>query len=219
MMEDLNLIKEQKEICFINDCNALVDYKELANAILWYAKSPVMSKKHIYMHGEYPAVSIIKDKIHIHRLLMMYWIGTDLPKCYFVHHIDGNKLNATKENLSLVFNSKHQSYHNKGKTITNEHKESIRKFNHSQKGKRRKYKVKISAEQVYNLKLQGYSFNKISQILGLDWECVKQRYEDFIHDNPELLKEEMPSEKYKEFYEKKKAITERLRKDNEDFEK
>ena len=171
------------------------------------------------MHGEYPAVSIIKDKIHIHRLLMMYWIGTDLPKCYFVHHIDGNKLNATKENLSLVFNSKHQSYHNKGKTITNEHKESIRKFNHSQKGKRRKYKVKISAEQVYNLKLQGYSFNKISQTLGLDWECVKQRYEDFIHDNPELLKEEIPSEKYKEFYEKKKAITERLRKDNEDFEK
>ena len=40
-----------------------------------------------------------------------------------------------------------------------------------------------------------------------------------IHDNPELLKEEIPSEKYKEFYEKKKAITERLRKDNEDFKK
>ena len=40
-----------------------------------------------------------------------------------------------------------------------------------------------------------------------------------IHDNPELLKEEIPSEKYKEFYEKKKAITERLRKDNENFKK
>ena len=40
-----------------------------------------------------------------------------------------------------------------------------------------------------------------------------------IHDNPELLKEEIPSEKYKEFYEKKKAITERLRKDDEDFKK
>lgn len=38
-----------------------------------------------------------------------------------------------------------------------------------------------------------------------------------IHDNPELLKKEILSEKYKEFYEKKKAITERLRKDNEDF--
>ena len=41
-----------------------------------------------------------------------------------------------------------------------------------------------------------------------------------IHDNPELLKDDnILSEKLKEFYEKKKAITERLRKDNEDFKK
>ena len=41
-----------------------------------------------------------------------------------------------------------------------------------------------------------------------------------VHDNPELLKDDnILSEKLKEFYEKKKAITERLRKDNEDFEK
>lgn len=39
-----------------------------------------------------------------------------------------------------------------------------------------------------------------------------------IHDNPELLKDDdILSEKRKEFYEKKKAITERLRKDNEAF--
>lgn len=184
------MIKEQKRIYFINDCGALVDYSELANAVLWYAKSPVMSEKHIYMHGNYPAVSIHKEKIHIHRLLMMYWIGSNLPKDYFVHHIDENKLNATKENLSLVFSSTHQSRHNKGKTISDEQKKRIREFNHAQKGKRRKYKVEISAKQVYDLKSQGYSFNKISQVLGLDWGCVKQRYEDFIHDNPELLEGE-----------------------------
>ena len=41
-----------------------------------------------------------------------------------------------------------------------------------------------------------------------------------IYDNPELLKDDdILSEKLKEFYEKKKAITERLRKDNEDFKK
>ena len=39
-----------------------------------------------------------------------------------------------------------------------------------------------------------------------------------VHDNPELLKDDTLSEKLKEFYEKKKAITERLRKDNELFE-
>lgn len=184
------MIKEQKQICFINDCGALVNYNELTNAVLWYTKTPVMSEKHIYMHGKYPAVSIHKEKIHIHRLLMMYWMGGNLPRDYFVHHIDENKLNATKANLSLVFFSTHQSCHNKGRIISDEQKKRIREFNHTQKDKRRKYKVKISAKQVYDLKTQGYSFNKISQILGLDWGCVKQRYDDFIHDNPELLRGE-----------------------------
>lgn len=181
------MVKEQKQIYFINDCGAKVDYNELANAVLWYAKSPLMDQKHIFMYGKYPAVSVHKEKIHIHRLLMMYWLDSNLPKCYFVHHIDGNKLNALKGNLSLVFCSTHQSYHNKGKIISDEQRERIREFNHMQKGKRRKYKVQISAKQVYDLKIQGYSFNKISKILGLDWGCVKQRYDDFIHDNPDLL--------------------------------
>lgn len=39
------MVKTQREIHFINDCNAIVDYKELESAILWYAKSPVVSKK------------------------------------------------------------------------------------------------------------------------------------------------------------------------------
>lgn len=183
----LNLVKVQKQIYFINDCGAIVDYNDLANAIIRYSKSPVVSKKHIFMHGEYPAISVHGEKIHIHRLLMMYWLNIDLPKCYVVHHIDGNKLNSTKDNLSLVLSSTHQSYHNKGKTISNKQKERIIEFNHSQKGKRRNYKVDISAKQVYNLKSQGYSFNKISKILGLDWGCVKQRYDDFIHDNPDCV--------------------------------
>ena len=184
------MIKNQKQIYFINDCNALVDFNELRNAVLWYAKSPVMSQKHIYMHGKYPAISIHKEKIHIHRLLMMYWLGGDLPKCYFVHHVDENKLNATKENLSLVYYSTHQSHHNKGKKNSDRQKQMLVEYNHSRKGKRRNYKKDISAKDVYDLKIKGYSFNKISQILKLDWGSVKQRYDDFIRDNPELLKGE-----------------------------
>lgn len=61
MMEDLILIKSQKQISFLNDCNEIVDYSELEKAILWYAKSPVAQKKHIFMHGKYPAVNIQKD--------------------------------------------------------------------------------------------------------------------------------------------------------------
>ena len=71
MIKVLNMIKEQKKIKFVNDCNALVDYEELEKAVLWYAESHVISIKHIYMHGNYPAVSICDEKIHIHRLLIM----------------------------------------------------------------------------------------------------------------------------------------------------
>lgn len=52
------MIKVQKQIKFINDCNAIVDYNELEKTVIWYAKSPVISAKHIYMHGKYPAISI-----------------------------------------------------------------------------------------------------------------------------------------------------------------
>lgn len=181
------MVNTQREIHFINDCNAIVDYKELESAILWYAKSPVVSKKHIYLFGKYPAVSICKKKIHIHRLLMMYWIKCNIPKDYSVHHIDKNKLNASKGNLALVFFRTHQSEHNKGKIISEEQRQKIIERNHKTKGIRRSYKKPITAKQVYDLKNKGYSFNKISQMLNLDWGCVKQRYNDFIHDNPELL--------------------------------
>ena len=100
-------VKKQKKINFVNDCEAIVDYKELENAILWYSDSPVTSVKHIYMHGKYPAVSIGKDKIHIHRLLMMYWLDSKIPTEFSVHHIDENRLNASKNNLSVVLNSVH----------------------------------------------------------------------------------------------------------------
>lgn len=181
------MVKTQKKIEFVNNCDAIVDYVELEKAIVWYAKTPVNSIKHIYIHGDYPAISICKEKIHIHRLLMMYWLGCVLPRNYFVHHIDGNKLNADKNNLSLVFISAHQSHHNKGKTLSDYHRKKISENNHKRKGKRRNYTKSVSAKQVYDLKVQGYNFNQISKLLKLDWGCVKQRYNDYIHDNPELL--------------------------------
>lgn len=55
-------VKIQKAIKFKNICNCKVDYKELEKAILWYAENPVQSIKKIYMHGNYPAVSVGKKK-------------------------------------------------------------------------------------------------------------------------------------------------------------
>lgn len=184
------MVKEQKKIEFINDCNAIVNYGELEKAILWYADKPTISKKHIYLHGLYPAVSIGKEKIHIHRLLMMYWLGSKFPTEYSVHHIDENRLNALKDNLSVVLNSVHNSNHNKGKKVTEKMMNRLMEMNHSRKNTRQPYKRKdISVLDVKMLLDMGYSTNRIARELGCDWSTIKAREKD-IFDNPELLQEE-----------------------------
>ncbi|MFH0071107.1 hypothetical protein, partial [Peribacillus sp. NPDC056705] len=84
-------LKTQKKIEFENTCGCLVDTEKLVEAVLWYARQPVMAKKKIFMHGKYPAVSIGKEKIHVHRLLMMYKEGRKLDYTEYVHHVDENK--------------------------------------------------------------------------------------------------------------------------------
>lgn len=182
------IVSEQKPIKFINSCGCTVDYEELSKAILWYQKKPTASTKKIYIHGRYPAVSIYHEKIHIHRLLMMFWLRTALPQDFVVHHIDGKRLNASKDNLVVLHISKHQSYHNKGRKLSKEHCLKIAENNRLRKGKKHRTKrTDITPRMVYQLKQQGMSFNQISIKHGMDWGCVKQRYDDFIHDNSELL--------------------------------
>lgn len=125
--------KTQKPILFKNECGCIVDYLELEKAILWFQDFNTHSKKKIYLYGSYPAVSIGNKKIHVHRLLMMFWNNRKLERNEYCHHIDGNKLNSLKYNLEIVECSEHQSMHNKGKTITEEHKEKIRESNRNRK--------------------------------------------------------------------------------------
>lgn len=179
---------QQKQIQLINNCGCLLDENELVSAILWYQKKPTAQKKHIYMHGMYPAVSIHKEKLHIHRLLMLYWNKGNIPTNKQVHHKNGNKLDARRNNLILIDSGVHQSLHNKGKEISQATRDAIIKFNHLRKGSRTKFKRSdVTPKMVLEYKNAGLSFNKISKITGLDWGCVKQRYEDAIHDNPELM--------------------------------
>ena len=135
------IVNSQKKIEFINDCNCIVDYNELEKAIIWYQEKPTSRLKHIYLYGNYPAVTIFNKKIHIHRLLMMYWNNDKkLSQKIYVHHIDENKLNASKNNLTFMDVISHQSKHNKGKTTTEKQKEATRISNHKRLGT--KYKKK-----------------------------------------------------------------------------
>jgi len=94
----------------------MVHYGELKRAILWYQKAPTRGKKKIYLYGRYYAVSIRKEKIHIHKLLMCYWFQMrHLPKSWCVHHKDGDFKNNLFPNLWLIPKSAHTSFHLRGR--------------------------------------------------------------------------------------------------------
>lgn len=108
----------QKSISFNSPVEVLFDSEDLKKAIKWYSDKPVARLKHVYLHGRYYAVSIYEQKIHIHRLLMMYWLKRDLESNEYVHHKNGNRFNNLKENLEVMSASQHQSITNKGRKQT-----------------------------------------------------------------------------------------------------
>jgi hypothetical protein len=115
------IVNFQKKIDFNSPIDCLFDSDDLRRAIIWYSNKPVCRLKHIYLYGRYYAVSIYEHKIHIHRLLMMYWLKRDLASNEYVHHKNGNRFDNRKENLEIVFSSVHQSMTNKGRKQTQEH--------------------------------------------------------------------------------------------------
>ena len=133
--------KKQLKITFDNNCNAKFNEVDLRRAIRWYSNKPVFKFKKVFISGKYPAVSIYDRKIHIHRLLMMYWLKRDLASWEYVHHKDEDRLNSFKENLEVIPASEHQSNHNKGVPKSESFKRQISKANENRKGM--KYKKKI----------------------------------------------------------------------------
>lgn len=178
-------IKIQKPIKFINECGCIVDFLELEQAILWYQSKPSLSVKKIYMHGRYPAVSIHEQKIHVHRLLMRYWTRDDIPKGYIVHHINGNKLDNRRENLQVISEVEHGSLHNKGKTLSVEHRAKISEAGRRRTGIKLKKRVNIPLDELKDYLKKGYSINKIAKIFKCDRSTIKSR----IHEHPHLLEE------------------------------
>lgn len=115
------IVNEQKPIGIKNDAGALFYAPDLVNAIIWYTDKPVAQIKTVFMYGWYPAVSIYDEKIHIHRLLMMFWLKRDLEPSEHVHHRDADRLNATKQNLELLTATDHIRSHLKGRKQSSEH--------------------------------------------------------------------------------------------------
>jgi hypothetical protein len=178
------IVKMQRPIQFQNDCGCIVDLKELERAIFWYTNKPVFSKKRIFMHGKYPAVAIHNEKIHVHRLLMMYWKNRRLRKDEYVHHVDENKLNASKDNLDLIPEKLHQSMHNKGRIFLEIHKSRISEANRRRAGtivfQKKRF---IPLDKLGTMLKEKRSINSIAKHFGVDWSTIKAR----INEHPELL--------------------------------
>ena len=185
-------LKVQKNITLVNKCGAIYDDKLLIDAMLWYSDKPLLSVKSVSLHGRYPCISIGKKKIHIHRLIGMYKIRQkDLESSVHFHHINGDRLDNRVNNIEMIDACSHLSRHNKGKTPSQRCIEATIQSNKLRKGTRMKpHRPDITPQMVYNLRKEGLSFNKIAQLLKMDYGCVKKRFEDAIHDNPELIKEE-----------------------------
>jgi hypothetical protein len=179
------IVKKHKPIKFINTCGCIVDEKELEQAILWYTDKPVCGTKKIFMHGNYPAVAIYKEKIHVHRLLMMYWQNRKLLRNEYVHHIDENKLNAMKSNLCLIEVGKHQSMHNKGKVFSENHRALISEANRRRAGRIKfKKRVHIDLVELQKMASSGASISSMARYFKCDRWTIKNR----LYENPELLK-------------------------------
>lgn len=121
------IVKEQKPLVFLNACNARFDARHLEQAILMKTDKPVSRLKKVFMYGKYPAVSIHGKKYHVHRLLTEYW-GGSIDGLY-VHHKNHDKLDATLTNLEVMTVERHQSHHNKGKTVSEATRQKLTESN------------------------------------------------------------------------------------------
>lgn len=135
------IVKEQKPIELVNACSAIYHEDEVIGALLWLSElygKPVQRLKRVFMMGNYPAVSIYGDKLHLHRAIAMsLWRDTDFEfDAKYVHHLNHNKLDARSENLELIDPSVHQSQHNKGRVLTPEHRSKIGESNRTRWKKR-----------------------------------------------------------------------------------
>ena len=179
------IIKRWKKIVFVNQCDCVFDPAELRKATRWYSNKPVARIKTIYLHGQYPAVSIYDKKIHVHRLLMMYWLQRDLAHNEHIHHMRG-KLNCLRYNLLLMSAAAHNRIHVADRVLSTEARSKISAANRLRKGMPHKRTLNVSTEAIKQKHTEGLSINAIARYFGCDRSSIKRR----LTDTPHLLEKQ-----------------------------
>ena len=179
----MTLNKQKLPLIFVHKTKVSFCGDDLQDAILIRATKPVQQVKNIFLYGRYPAISIGGKKLHIHRLLLEYYLGRRLGEFDVTHHINSNRLDCRKENLQCLSCFEHGSLHNKGKKLSTEHKAKIAEANRNRKGMVYKERIHIPLWLIKSLLQDGVSVNCIAKYFECDWSTIKKR----IHENPELL--------------------------------
>ncbi len=116
---------------------------------------------------------------------MEYEVLNDIPREFCIHHLDGNKMNDSIDNLAIMVAGAHNSHHMKGHAVTDKQVEMTIKANHQRKGMIIRRTVNVPLDELKEFLKDGKSINWISHYYECDWGTIKRR----IHENAELLEE------------------------------
>lgn len=158
---------------FKNECDCIVDYGILENAIIEECNRRKIIPKEsykIYMYRGYAGISLKHDKVSVHRIIGKYMVGFDFETEIHVHHIDGNKLNNDISNLQALKSGLHTKEHYLVQYVPEEHKKEF--------GNRMRDIVTrkdVSEEAVKNLRKSGLTIPQIAEQLNCGYNTVCRR--------------------------------------------
>ena len=151
----------QEAIKFENTCGCIFDEEVLFNAIDLECKNRNcyrQSEYRIYLHGDYPCISLGHDKVRIHILVGKLIYG-NIRKGYVIHHKDHNKLNALPSNLEYLSCNAHTKLHMTGHDFRSEEG----KWKGINSAREKQYKKEITRAEIEEMMSQGKSKNEIAK--------------------------------------------------------
>ena len=121
-------METHQQIIFENTCGCIVDLELLSRALIWHVDGySLRTERQIYLQNGYPTVSKGGLQVPVHRLVAMYTQREKISSSMVCHHIDGNMLNASADNIGVMPFGRHVSMHLTGRTrvFTDEHRKHM----------------------------------------------------------------------------------------------